>query len=151
MNNCPNVDRLRSRTRKISCSHNFCQETNSLSPIRQAIVFLSALRGHRMRSCPAELSQRRHFVPGAADQKRHLLTICEARAGSLDPALIVAKLRLPSYVCFLHLELESTGELNRSTLYRGSCDLTDAGVRSSRAQRGWIELVGGRCEAWMVG
>ena len=49
------------------------------------------------------------------------------------------------------LELESPGELNRSTLDRGCCDLTDAGVSNPGGQRCWIEFVAGKFEAWMVG
>ena len=49
------------------------------------------------------------------------------------------------------LELESAGELNRSTLDRGCCDLTDAGVRNPGGQRGRIEFVAGKFEARMVG
>ena len=71
---------------------------------------------------------------------------CEARAGSVGPR--PHRCQSTPAVCFS--ERESTRQLNGSTGYRGSCDLTDAWVRSLAVQRGWIEIVAGICEARMI-
>src|SRR5580658_8708556 len=50
----------------------------------------------------------------------------------------------------LHLEGESTCEHHRSTGDGGCCDLCDAWIRNPGGQSGWIEVIFGILEAWMV-